>query len=61
MDVGAIASMSTYMAQAELMQNLGTAVLDMALDSTASMGQSVASILESDVNPNIGSNIDYFA
>ena len=61
MDVGAIASLSTYMAQANLIQNVGTAVLDMALDQGAAMSEGVAAIMESDVNPAIGSNIDLYA
>ncbi len=58
MDVSSIASMSMYMSQANLMQDLGTAVLGMALDTMDMQGQSAASILESSVNPDIGSNID---
>lgn len=58
MDVSSIASMSMYMAQAKVMQEVGTAVLDMAIDSNLAQGQNVASILESSVNPDIGSNID---
>lgn len=58
MDVSSIASMSMHMAQTDLMQSIGTAVLDMALDTDLMQGQSAASILESSVNPDIGSNID---
>ena len=58
MDVSGIASMSMYMAQANLMQDLGTAVLDMALDTDQLQGQTAASLLEQSVNPDIGSNID---
>lgn len=61
MDVGAIASLSTYMAQANLIQDIGTAVLDMALDQGSAMSEGVAAIMESDVNPAIGSNIDLYA
>ena len=58
MDVSSIASLSMYMAQSNLMQDIGTAVLDMALDANLAQGQNAASILESSVNPDIGSNID---
>ena len=61
MDVGTIASLSTYMSQATLMQNFSTAVLDMSMESAGAMGDSVAAIMESDVNPAIGSNIDLYA
>lgn len=58
MDVSSIASLSMYMSQAKVMQDVGTAVLDMAIDANLAQGQNVASILESSVNPDIGSNID---
>ena len=58
MDVGSIASLSMYMSQTKLMQDLGTAALDMVLDSAQSQGISEAAMMELSVNPDIGSNID---
>lgn len=58
MDVMGIASLSMYMSQANLMQSVGTAVLDMALDGGEMQGQDMAKLLENSVNPDVGSNID---
>ena len=58
MDVSGIASMSMYMSQAKLMQDLGTAVMDMALDTTGTQAQSDVALMEASVNPDIGGNID---
>lgn len=58
MDVMGIASLSMYMSQANLMQDIGTAVLDMALEGGDMQGQDMAKLLENSVNPDIGSNID---
>ncbi len=58
MDVSGIASLSMYMSQAKLMQEVSTEALDMALGSTSSQGQNVAAMMEASVNPDIGGNID---
>ncbi len=58
MDVTGIASMSMYMSQAKLLQDLSTATLDMALDGATSQGQNEAALMEASVNPDVGQNID---
>ena len=58
MDVSSIASLSMYMAQANVLQDVGTAVLDMAIESNQMQGQNAAVLMESAVNPDIGSMID---
>ena len=63
-----IASLSTAMSQSQLMTNIGTAVLDMNLNTVENMGDALTSTmnampgatpsLESLVNPAVGGNID---
>ncbi len=58
MDVSSIANLSMYMAQAKTLQEVGTAVLDMAIESNQMQGQNAAALMESAVNPGVGSMID---
>ena len=59
MDVSQVASLSMYMSQASLLQNVGTAVLDMSLDQGASQAEDmIATSLEALANPYAGQNID---
>ena len=59
MDVGSVASMSLHMSQSNAMQDVGMAVLKMAMDADNMQGQQMAAMLESSVNPGVGGNIDY--
>ncbi|MBQ9632975.1 MAG: YjfB family protein [Lachnospiraceae bacterium] len=58
MDVSGIASLSMYMSQAKVMQEMGTAVLGMAIEQATDQGQNAAAIMEASVNPDVGQNID---
>lgn len=58
MDVSSIANMSMAMSQTKLLQDVGTAVMDMALESQAMSLGDMTQSLETMVNPDIGSNID---
>ncbi|MCQ2549238.1 MAG: YjfB family protein [Lachnospiraceae bacterium] len=58
-----IASLSMSMAQNNVLQNVGTAVLSKAMESNEQMGANIAAMIDSaamerSVNPSIGSNID---
>lgn len=58
-----IAKLSMNMAQTNLLNDVGTAMLAKSLDMAESMGTSVTQILDSaalerSVNPDIGGNID---
>lgn len=58
-----IASLSMSMAQNNVLQNVGTAVLSKAMESNEQMGTNIAAMIDSaamerSVNPSIGSNID---
>ena len=58
MDVSSIASLSMYMSQAKVMQEMGTAVMGMAIDAATQEGQNAAALMEAAVNPGVGGNID---
>lgn len=58
-----IAKLSMNIAQTNLLNDVGTAMLAKSLDMAESMGSSVTELLDSaalerSVNPNIGGNID---
>ena len=58
MDVAGIASLSMAMSQSKLMQDIGTAALDMTLENAVSQGQVSAQMMEVSVYPELGQNID---
>lgn len=53
-----IANYSVEMSQAQLMSDIGMAVLDMSLDSFEGMASEVTKLMESSVLPHLGQNID---
>ena len=59
-----IPELSTAMANMEIGNKIGTAVLSKALDTSEAMGDSLVKMMdrsmELSVNPNIGSNFDIF-
>ena len=58
MDVNSIAAMSMAMSQTQLLQDVGTAVMDMAMENQVMEVSQMTDSLESLVNPDIGGNID---
>ena len=58
MDVMGIASVAMYAANASNLSDIGTAVLDMAIDQDNAQGSAMAAMLENSVNPAVGGNID---
>lgn len=59
-----IPELSTAMANMEIGNKIGTAVLSKALDTSESLGDSLIQMMdrsmELSVNPNVGSNFDMF-
>lgn len=53
-----IAEISTAMSQANILNAVNTAVLDMSLDMAETTSDNLTKMMELSVNPNIGSNID---
>lgn len=57
-----IAALSMSMAQTNLMNSVGIAMLDKSLDLTADLGENLTAMIdqsmELSVNPHIGANID---
>lgn len=58
-----IAALSTSMASMDLMNRVGTAVLDKAMDTNEALGAGLvqmidAAAMERSVNPGVGQNID---
>lgn len=53
-----IANMSTGMSQAKLMENVQTQVAAMSISMINQTGDDIAKLLESSVNPSVGSTID---
>ena len=53
-----IASLSTYMARNETLQEIGTALLSNALNTQESIGNATVRMMEQSVDPTVGSNID---
>lgn len=53
-----IAALSMASSQANLMTQIGTAVLSMSMDTTEQASQSMIKMMEQSVNPGLGSNID---
>ncbi|MDD3205010.1 MAG: YjfB family protein [Lachnospiraceae bacterium] len=53
-----IAALSTAMAQTQLQNDIGTAILSKAIDSSATMGADLTKMMEQSVNPDIGGSID---
>ncbi len=54
-----IALLSMSMANADLCNQIGTAVLGKSLDTMETMGDGLKKIMETSVAPNLGQNIDY--
>ncbi len=55
-----IADMSVSMSQGQLMTDIGTAVLDMALDSFEGQASEVIKLMETSVQPYLGQNINTY-
>lgn len=55
MDIAALASIGKY---AELRQSVGIAVAKLAMGETENNTQDLIKLMESSINPNLGSNID---
>ncbi|MBD5394117.1 MAG: putative motility protein [Lachnospiraceae bacterium] len=59
-----IPELSVALANSELMNGIGTAVLSKALDNTEEMGASLINMMdrsmELSVNPAVGSNVDLY-
>lgn len=53
-----IANMSMSMSQANLMNQVSTQVLSMSLDAFEGAATEITKLMESSVNPNLGSNFD---
>ena len=58
-----IAALAMNMSQAQLMQDVGTAVLSKAIDTGEQMGREITQMIDSSamelsVNPNVGANFD---
>lgn len=53
-----IAALSTAMSQMNLMSQVSTAVLSMSMDMAETAGDGMIKIMESSVNPELGSSID---
>ncbi len=53
-----IANMSMSMSQANLMNQISTQVLSMSLDTLEESASEITKLMESSVNPNLGSNFD---
>lgn len=56
--VNNITSLSTPMSQSQLMTNVSTAVLDMALDTFEGQASELIKLMESSVQPDLGQNFD---
>lgn len=53
-----IAALSTAMSQMNLMSQVSTAVLSMSMDMAETAGDGMIKIMESSINPELGSSID---
>lgn len=58
MDVNAITAVSTPLSQQTLGIKVGVAVTKLAMDSATTASQSLVSMMERSVSPNLGGNID---
>ena len=58
MDVMDIANLAVNMSQTKLMTDIGTAVLDMTLDTFEGQADEMAELLESAAPPDLGHNFD---
>lgn len=56
--VNDITSLSTPMSQNQLMTNVSTAVLDMALDTFEGQASELIKLMEASVQPNLGQHFD---
>ncbi len=54
-----IPALSMAMSSANLMNQVGTAVLSKSLDNAEVMGEGLKKIMETSVNPAVGQNVDY--
>ena len=58
MDINmSIANYSMYMSQSKVMNEIGTSVLKMSLDSFNGMSSEITKLMESSVMPDLGQNI----
>lgn len=53
-----IPALSMAMAQTQLQNDVGTALLSKAIDTSSDMGDGLTKMMELSVNPEIGGNID---
>lgn len=60
MDVTSIANIATHMSQAKVLNEVGFAVMDMAMDNMKLEGNEIAELVESapSIEPNLGASID---
>ena len=58
--IGSIADYSMMMSQNQLMTNVSTEVLSMALDSFQGQASEVVKMMEASVQPNLGQNINTY-
>lgn len=56
-----ITSLSPSLSSASLLNQVGTAVLDMALDDEKVLADGMKKMMELSVNPNVGANVDFYA
>jgi hypothetical protein len=54
-----IPALSMAMSSANLVNQVGTAMLSKSLDNADVMGEGIKKIMEASVNPAIGQNVDY--
>lgn len=54
-----IALLSMSMANADITNQVGAAILSKSLDNMEAMGEGMKKIMETSVTPNLGQNIDY--
>ena len=60
MDVMDIANLATNMSQSKLMTDIGTAVLDMTLDTFEGEASEITKLMESSVQPYLGQGFDTY-
>ena len=56
-----ITSLSPSLSSANLLNQVGTAVLDMAMDDEKVLADGMKKMMELSVNPNVGANVDFYA
>ncbi|MCI7062061.1 MAG: YjfB family protein [Lachnospiraceae bacterium] len=58
--IGSIADYSMTMSQSQLLTNVSTKVLDMALDSFQGQADEITKLMEASVQPYLGKNINTY-